>query len=123
MLEEFARYLLRQGKCENTASAYLKNVEEYVRWFENVKQDKILIISIDELKKYRAYLEEQKKYHSKTVDVKVTSVMRFSEFLHKNNFNVSRGIEIEHLRRGLNLKQKRKKQQYNYLTGTYITLA
>ncbi|HEY5562855.1 MAG TPA: hypothetical protein VIK72_14050 [Clostridiaceae bacterium] len=92
----------------------IKNIEAYTDWHFSSINSKCLILSREDLSKYKIYLESVRKYKKDTILCKMIALHKLSKFINKLNHPDS----SEHC----NIHPKKKNRHYNYLTKEYIRL-
>ena len=81
MLKEFEKYLMDEGKSNNTLKSYLLHIEGYFKWYRDtfgLEPDKLYRQNLLE---FRAYLLNIEKNSAKSVNAKLSALIKFNEFL------------------------------------------
>lgn len=92
MLDKFIEELKRQGKSNNTISAYQTDIKQFLKWLsDTIGADTTTITEID-VKQYVQYLNINKKQSTNTINRKVKSIVQYAKYL--NNTDIS-NIKIE----------------------------
>ncbi len=81
VLDEFKFYLEQQGKSENTSLSYLKNVELYLKWFDESKGVPFTKLYRENVREYISFLKTVKDHKPKTINTKINALVKFNEFL------------------------------------------
>ena len=81
MLNQFENYLKEENKSQNTLEGYIRSVRDYNAWFTltfGKEPNKLISQNIEE---YRSYLQTIKRQNAKTINLKLSSLKKFNEFL------------------------------------------
>lgn len=81
VLDVFKFYLEQQGKSENTSLSYLKNVELYLKWFDESKGVPFTKLYRENVREYISFLKTVKDHKPKTINTKINALVKFNEFL------------------------------------------
>lgn len=81
MLEEFKKFLKKRGKSGNTINSYVRNIMSFINWHESNCLNKFSSLRRNEILVYKTYLLQTKKYKLNTINVKLSALIRFNEFL------------------------------------------
>lgn len=81
MIDEFKSYLKRERKNLTTIASYIKTVEEYVRWYETSYSVSFNSLRKKDIDEFRNYLKNYKGYKEESIRVKVSAIIKYSEFL------------------------------------------
>lgn len=85
ILDRFKIYLEEQDKSVNTISGYIKNVELYLKWFDESKDIPFNKLHRENVREYISYLKNIKEYKPKTINTKINALVKFNEFLMDEN--------------------------------------
>ena len=99
-------------KC--TIDAYLKDVRQYIDWYFSNNLNKYAILNNENLSRYELYLQSVKKYKKNTITYKKVALRKIDNFLIE--FNQQNSIKVS------STYPKTNRNQYNYLTESYIRL-
>ncbi|MCD2346232.1 tyrosine-type recombinase/integrase [Clostridium guangxiense] len=87
MVDKFVDELKREGKSNNTISAYKTDINQFLKWlYDTVGADTTTITEID-VKQYVQYLNINKKQSTNTINRKVKSIVQYVKYL--NNTDIS----------------------------------
>ena len=90
------------------------NVKQYFDWYFSINSDGDFLLCKENLNEYELYLKNIKKCKRSTIDYKLVALRKLEKFLVKvDHKNISENI-CSHT--------KKNKNQYNYLTKSYIKL-
>ena len=81
MLDEFKRYLKKDGKSINTIHFYTDVAKEFMEWYEEYHSCEFNHLTRDNVLEFKYYLKYDKKYKSQTIKVKMSEMAKFNEFL------------------------------------------
>lgn len=89
MLEQFAAYLTQLGKSENTVRTYGRNIDLYLRWcLDSFGREPEQLYRANVLD-YISYMRTVRKYHPRSVNNHLSSLLCYNEFL------IQSGIQAE----------------------------
>jgi len=86
---EFADYLRKLGKSENTIKTYCHDIEQFFRWCRGSFDDEPRQLYRANVLDYISYMRNVQSYHAKTVNNHLFSLRSLNEYL------VSAGRQIE----------------------------
>ena len=112
IINYFERFLTKKYKGEYAIKVCLKNVKQYIYWYSLNNIDNYFILNKENYSKYGFYLHNSKGYKKSTISSKIVSLRKLNKFLIGFNQQNSNEEFSNHL----------KKNQYNYLTESYIRL-
>ena len=81
MLDKFRNYLEEEGKSENTIKSYCNHTKQYLKWYDEsfgMEFNKLYRGNVLEFKSYLLNIKEQK---ANTVNSKLSSLIKFNEYL------------------------------------------
>lgn len=81
MMEKFEEYLHSEEKSHNTISSYLLNVKAFLKWFDESRNTEFTQLHRENVKDYISYLKTIKQSKPKTINTKISSLIKFNEFL------------------------------------------
>jgi integrase/recombinase XerD len=89
LIDEFKSYLIEQGKSENTIKSYLLHLSDYIKWFQQSYGSEFKSLYRENVLDYKSYLINVKKYkgknlNGKTVNAKLSAIIKFNKFLLKD---------------------------------------
>lgn len=118
---KFEASLKRKLKSLNSLNAYVKDVDQYIKWFKAKDIKGSMLVDMKNIHEYKIYLEEVQKYKDSTVKRKMNTLFKLNEFLISfDTGNCNERILNEDMR--LYSKTSRCKGQYNYITKSFIKL-
>lgn len=79
ILEQFENYLLENEKSKNTISSYKKDIDQFLKWY-NQNSDDLNKIDKITLKKFTRYLQDE-NLSIKTINRRIVSLNQFIQFL------------------------------------------
>lgn len=91
--KEFKQYLKNEDKSQNTISGYVRNVQEYMSWFQESFGKDFSILLRQNILEYKSYLHNVKKINGKTINHKMSSLKKFNQFLIEKG--IQRDLVIE----------------------------
>lgn len=110
----FECFLKERYKRKYTIDAYLKDVKQYIDWYFSNNLNKYAILNNENLSRYELYLQSVKKYKKNTITYKKVAIRKINNFLIEFNQQNSNKISSNY--------PKTNRNQYNYLTESYIRL-
>ena len=98
IIEDFKTKLLETGKSDNTIQSYIISVKEYFKWFSESYGDmefkKLYRANIQEYKSYLKNIKrvgkEQKNLNAKSINVKLSALMKFNEIIQPDEIVISK---------------------------------
>ena len=81
MLDKFRNYLEEEGKSENTIKSYCNHTKQYLKWYDEsfgMEFNKLYRGNVLEFKSYLLNVKEQK---ANTVNAKLSTLIKFNEYL------------------------------------------
>lgn len=81
MIDEFERYLRKEGKSENTIMSYLQSVMGFLKWFDESKDVEFKELYRENVQEYISFLRTVKRAKPKTVNTKLNALVKFNQFL------------------------------------------
>lgn len=81
MIEQFKGFLIDEEKSGNTISGYLLHVQGYLQWFRETKDIEFTQLHRENVKDYISYLKTIKQSKPKTINAKISCLIKFNEFL------------------------------------------
>lgn len=86
-LELFQESLAQESKSQNTINTYTRNITLFLNWLESVTKEPFnnKITQMD-TQAYCKYLSDEKKMSLNTINSKLTSIKKFSDFLSDNGY-------------------------------------
>lgn len=81
-LELFQKSLAQESKSQNTINTYTRNITLFLNWLESVTKEPFnnKITQMD-TQAYCKYLSDEKKMSLNTINSKLTSIKKFTDFL------------------------------------------
>jgi site-specific recombinase XerD len=89
LLEEFREYLTLQGKSENTINSYYLHMKGYYQWYLESFGRECSVLYRENILDYISYLRNIKKDTGRTINCKISALIKFNEFL------IEKGIQQE----------------------------
>ena len=84
LMEEFKEYLALQGKSKNTINSYYLHVNGYNQWYlESFGRD-CSVLFRENILDYISYLRNIKKDTGRTINCKISALIKYNEFLIEN---------------------------------------
>lgn len=81
MIDILVGYLEKEGKSENTIKSYTRHVEGYLKWFDESKGTVFTKLHRENVKDYISFLRTVKKDNPRTINAKISGLIKFNEFL------------------------------------------
>ena len=81
MVEEFKDYLEQQRKSKNTINSYILHISGYYNWYVKSFGSECLSLYRENILDYICYLRNIKKDSGKTINCKISALIKFNEFL------------------------------------------
>ena len=81
MIEDFKRYLKINGVSKATIKSYILKVKEYIQWYQESFGLEFSKLYRENVLDYLSYLQTVKKNNAKTINTKVSALIKFNEFL------------------------------------------
>lgn len=81
MIESFKKYLIEDGKSENTIKNYIRNVKLFFKWLDETTGTDFNKLLRQNILDYRSYLITIKKDKARTINTKIAALIKFNEFL------------------------------------------
>ncbi|WP_106766459.1 tyrosine-type recombinase/integrase [Paenibacillus faecalis] len=91
MLKLFEQYLIDQDKSDNTINSYVLNVRGFMKWFKESRGIEFKKLYRENVKEYISYLKTIKKNSPSTLNTKISSLIKFNEYL------IDAGIQSEQM--------------------------
>ncbi len=89
MINRFKEYLIQDGKSVNTINSYLRHLQGFLNWYKEsygTDFEKLHRINIWD---FISFLRNIKKDNAKTVNAKISALVKFNEFL------IDKGIQTD----------------------------
>jgi integrase/recombinase XerD len=81
LLEEFREYLTLQGKSKNTINSYYLHIKGYCQWYLESFGRECSVLYRENILDYTSYLRNIKKDTGRTVNSKISALIKYNEFL------------------------------------------
>ena len=81
LLEEFKNYLEQQRKSKNTIGSYILHIKGYYNWYSESFGSECSSLYRENILDYISYLRNIKKDSGKTINCKISALVKFNEFL------------------------------------------
>ena len=81
MLEEFKNYLEQQRKSKNTINSYILHIKGYYNWYSESFGSECSSLYRENILDYISYLRDIKKDTGRTINCKISALIKFNEFL------------------------------------------
>lgn len=85
MLEEFRDFLINESKSSNSIKNYMLHVNEYLKWFKESFDMDFKQLYRKNVLEFKSYLKTIKNNGAKTINVKLSSLIKFNEFLQEKS--------------------------------------
>ncbi len=87
MLSDFQKYIIEEGKSENTVKSYYRHINQYLKWYQESFGMEFNKLYRENVLEFKSYLYTVKNQSAKTVNAKLSALVKFNEFL------VDKGIQ------------------------------
>ena len=90
MIEEFKNYMIKEEKSNNTIDNYIRNVNQYIKWFEDSTGQIFKKLYRSNILDYKSYLRNIKKnkkgnpLKAETINANLSALILFNKYLKKN---------------------------------------
>jgi len=84
LVEEFKDYLEQQGKSKNTINSYILHIKGYYNWYSESFGSECSSLYRENILDYISYLRNIKKDTGKTINCKISALIKFNEYLIAN---------------------------------------
>jgi len=84
-MEAFQEYLNSSDLSENTIKGYTQSVNGYFKWFDASKGVSFTKLHRENMREYISYLKTIEAVGPKTINTKLSGLVKFNEFLIKDN--------------------------------------
>ena len=84
LLEEFREYLALKGKSKNTINSYYLHMKGYYKWFWESFGRECSMLYRENILDYITYLRNIKKDNGRTINCKISALIKYNEFLVAN---------------------------------------
>jgi len=111
LINDFKTHLILQGKSSNTVSSYVQHINGYYQWHTGTFGSECLRLYRENILDYISYLRNIKKDTGKTINCKISALIKFNEYL------IEQGIQQEQV---ISKKDNIKIQQ-NYANPSNVT--
>ncbi|PIC69251.1 transposase [Sporosarcina sp. P16b] len=81
MMEAFQEYLNSSDLSENTIKGYTQSVNGYIKWFDESKAVSFTKLHRENMGEYISYLKTIETVGPKTINTKLSGLVKFNEFL------------------------------------------
>lgn len=81
MIEDFKRYLKVKGVSKATIKSYVLKIKEYIQWYQESFDLEFTKFYRENVLDYLSYLQTVKKNNAKTINTKISALIKFNEFL------------------------------------------
>lgn len=81
LLTKFKNYLSKEGKSNNTISAYRHHIENFLKWFGDSFGTDFIRLYRENILDYKSYLLNIKKLNGKSVNAHLAALIKFNLFL------------------------------------------
>lgn len=85
MIEEFKKYLEDEAKSLGTIEMYLENVSSYIKWYSDSYGSEFEKLYRPNILEYKSYLKNIRVLNAKTINTKLSALIKFNEFLQPEN--------------------------------------
>ncbi len=80
------QYLTNEGKSINTIKGYISDIRDYFKWFEESFSKEFTILLHQNVMEYKSYLQNIRRNDAKTINHKLSSLLKYNLFLIANNY-------------------------------------
>lgn len=86
-MEEFKNYLIEQNKSTNTIENYIRNIENFKKWYKDTTNEEFTILYRPNILDYKSYLRNIKKtkqgkpLKAETINADLSAIAKYNEFL------------------------------------------
>ncbi|GAB3051782.1 tyrosine-type recombinase/integrase [Virgibacillus ainsalahensis] len=81
MIESFYIYLQNNGLKENSIKGYVQSARGFLQWFDESKDVSFQKLHRENILEYISFLKTVKKLNPKTINTKISGLMKFNQFL------------------------------------------
>lgn len=81
MLREFEDYLIQESKSINTIKSYQIHIGNYFKWYKESFGEEPIQLYRQNVLEYKAYLQNIKNESGKTINAKLSALIKFNEYL------------------------------------------
>ncbi|OPZ95115.1 MAG: Tyrosine recombinase XerD [Firmicutes bacterium ADurb.Bin419] len=92
-IEEFADFLKNENKSTNTIKGYIADIRDYNKWFHETFSKDFTIIIRQNILEYKSYLQNIKRNNAKTINHKLSSLLKYNHYLVYKNIQKEIAIE------------------------------
>ena len=88
-MEEFKNYLLEEEKSDNTIENYIRNVNQYMKWFKDTTGQEFKKLYRSNILDYKSYWRNIKKnkkgnpLKAETINANLSALIKFNKYLKK----------------------------------------
>ena len=89
-MKEFKNYLLEQNKLQNTIQSYIRNIENFKKWYKDTTGEELKKIYRPNVLDYKSYLRNIKKtkkgqpLKAETINANLSAIMKYNKYLVEN---------------------------------------
>lgn len=80
-IDNFIEYLVRQGKSINTIKSYRNHIDDYYNWFNDSFGSEPDKLYRENILDYKSYLTNIRKNNGKTINAKLSTLIKYNEYL------------------------------------------
>lgn len=84
MVVDFRKYLEEQGKSQNTIESYIRHISGFLSWYSSSFAEEFKHLYRMNVRDFISYLKNVKRDNAKTVNAKVSALIKFNEYLCDN---------------------------------------
>lgn len=81
MINKFREYLNQEGKSENTIKSYSNHINQYMKWYDESFGIEFKQLQRQNVLEFKSYLLNVKEQKANTINSKLSSLIKFNEFL------------------------------------------
>lgn len=81
MMNEFKKYMLEDGKSENTMNSYIQHINGFLKWYKESFGEEFKKMYRANVLDYISYMTNILKQKPKTINAKVAALIKLNEFL------------------------------------------
>ena len=86
-MEDFKNYLSEQNKSQNTIQSYIRNIENFKKWYKDTTGEELKKIYRPNVLDYKSYLRNIKKtkkvqaLKAETINANLSAIMKYNKYL------------------------------------------
>lgn len=84
MIDEFRKFLKKDGRSVRTIILYTKIIEEFEKWYYESHHCEFHHLRRSDVKEFEHYLKDYKKYRDSTIKLNLSVLSKFNIYLVRN---------------------------------------